>query len=72
MKKILFLLFISISVLLEAKEVTLTFNDPSDFYKDYRFSDGIEGSALDISQAAYHRNPVTVAQIDSVDMSGSF
>ena len=72
MKKILFLLFISTSLLMQAKEVALTFNDPSEFYKDYRFSEGIEGKALDISRAAYHRNPVTVHQIDSVDMAGSF
>ena len=57
---------------LQAKEVVVTFDNPAEFYEKYRFVDGIEGKALDLSSDAYHRNPVTVGQIDSLDMAGSF
>ena len=57
---------------LSAKEVSVTFDDPADFYEKYRFSEGIEGKAMDLGADAYHRNPITVGQIDSLDMCHSF
>ncbi|WP_455585020.1 LamG-like jellyroll fold domain-containing protein [Bacteroides sp.] len=72
MKYCIIILFVLFTLKLQAKEVLLNFNRPADFDKEYLFSSGVEGKALDLSASASYRIPVSVNQIDSTDMSGSF
>lgn len=72
MKYCIVILSLLFSLNLHAKEVFLDFNRPADFYEGYLFTSGVEGSALDLSAAAAYRAPLTVNQIDSIDVAKSF
>lgn len=72
MKRFLLIIVCAISVCTYAKDIVIDFNDPTAFYERYVFTKGIEGKAIDLSSAAYHRNPVTISEVDSVDMSRTF
>ena len=72
MKYYIIILSLLFSLKLQAKEVFLDFNRPADFYEGYLFTCGVEGKALDLSAAAAYRAPLTVNQIDSIDVAKSF
>ena len=72
MKYYIIILSLLFYLKLQAKEVFLDFNRPADFYEGYLFTSGVEGKALDLSAAAAYRAPLTVNQIDSIDVAKSF